>query len=287
MIRSQPFFLARGEDRGERFCIFHPPQLGCCGRVLHIHPLAEEMNKSRRMAALQSRALAAAGFAVLQIDLLGCGDSSGDFGDAGWADWLEDLAAATEWLNTNAKIYENASKRDSHSGNCPLWLWGHRAGCLLAVELAHRLAEHCNFVFWQPPASGKLLLQQFLRLKVVGDMLGSKASGTMDVMKRNLAAGQSVELAGYVLSSSLAKGLEQATLLPPTKPAQAIWLELSAQPVADVSPVTSALAQQWSKAGAMVKAQPIQGPHFWQTSEIEDAPALLLATLHGMQSVAP
>ncbi len=39
--------------------------------VVHVHAFAEEMNKSRRMAAMQSRALAAAGFAVLQIDLLG------------------------------------------------------------------------------------------------------------------------------------------------------------------------------------------------------------------------
>ncbi|MGS0754200.1 hydrolase 2, exosortase A system-associated [Roseateles sp. GG27B] len=273
MTRSQPFFLARGEDGGQRFCIFHPPQGGCCGRVLHIHAFAEEMNKSRRMAALQSQALAKAGFAVLQIDLLGCGDSSGDFGDAGWQEWLADLDAAADWLNANAAV------------DSPLWLWGHRVGCLLAVELAQRRPDPCNFIFWQPPASGKLLLQQFLRLKIAGDMLGGKAAGAMDTLKKQLAAGESVEIAGYALSPALACGLEVATLTPPKNSTHAIWMELSAQPGTLVSPVMSALAQQWSVAGVAVKRQTIQGPLFWQTSEIEDAPALLPATLSAMRAV--
>lgn len=276
MAQSQPFFLAPGDERGQRFCIFHLPQGECRGRVLHIHPFAEEMNKSRRMAALQSRALAAAGFAVLQIDLLGCGDSSGDFKDASWHQWLDDLNAAADWLNANAEVTVSS----------PLWLWGHRAGCLLAVDLAQRRAEPCNFIFWQPPASGKLLLQQFLRLKVAGDMLGGKVAGAMDAIKKQLAADESVEIAGYALSPALAKGLEQAELLPPTIPAHAIWLELSAHQDTAVSPVISALAQQWSTAGTIVIAQQVQGPLFWQTSEIEDAPALLLASLAALTAVA-
>jgi exosortase A-associated hydrolase 2 len=80
---------------GQRFCIHHPPALATpLGLVVHVHPFAEEMNKSRRMAAQQARALAAAGFAVLQIDLLGCGDSAGDSSDATWAAWLADVVWA-------------------------------------------------------------------------------------------------------------------------------------------------------------------------------------------------
>ncbi len=282
MTQSQPFFLARGGDQGQRFCIYHPPQGECCGRVLHIHPFAEEMNKSRRMAALQSRALAQAGFAVLQIDLLGCGDSSGDFGDAGWQEWLDDLDAGADWLTTNANVSAGATATASN----PLWLWGHRVGCLLAVELAQRRAAACNFLFWQPPASGKLLLQQFLRLKVAGDMLGGKAVGTMAALKQQLLSGETVEVAGYALSPALANGLEQATLEPPRSTAQTVWLELSAQPAAAVSPLISALVQQWTNAGVVVNVQQIQGPLFWQTSEIEDAPALLLATLNGLRAAS-
>ncbi|MBK8384562.1 MAG: hypothetical protein IPL11_02315 [Candidatus Accumulibacter sp.] len=46
--------------------------------------MPKNSNKSWRIVPLQARALATAGYAVLQIDLMGCGDSSGDFGDATW-----------------------------------------------------------------------------------------------------------------------------------------------------------------------------------------------------------
>src|SRR3546814_1526626 len=57
-----------------------------------------EMNRSRRMAALQARALAALGIDVLLLDLFGTGDSAGDFRDARWEIWREDAMAAVAWL---------------------------------------------------------------------------------------------------------------------------------------------------------------------------------------------
>jgi hypothetical protein len=46
-------------DQRRVFCIEHAPPRRVRGAVLYVPPWAEEMNKSRRMAALQSRALAA------------------------------------------------------------------------------------------------------------------------------------------------------------------------------------------------------------------------------------
>src|SRR6218665_17582 len=111
-----PFFLDAA-DGGQRYCI-HPPAQGSVkrGQMLYLHPFAEEMNKTRRMAALQARALAQAGFEVLQLDLLGCGDSAGDFGDASWQGWLDDVHLACAWLQSQPRP-------------APLWLWGLRAGC--------------------------------------------------------------------------------------------------------------------------------------------------------------
>jgi alpha-beta hydrolase superfamily lysophospholipase len=67
----EAFFLPAAS--GQRFCLFHQPDslTAARGAVVYVHPFAEEMNKSRRMAALQAKALAAAGYAVLQIDLHG------------------------------------------------------------------------------------------------------------------------------------------------------------------------------------------------------------------------
>ena len=74
----EAFFLPAGRE--QRFCILHGAESGIPvrGALVYVHPFAEEMNKARRMAALQARAMAAAGYAVLQIDLYGCGDSAGD-----------------------------------------------------------------------------------------------------------------------------------------------------------------------------------------------------------------
>ncbi|RQO58683.1 hydrolase 2, exosortase A system-associated [Paucibacter sp. KBW04] len=275
MSEPQVFFLDSSQGPGQRFCIFHPadPRSGPeRGRVLHIHPFAEEMNKSRRMAALQARQMAAAGFAVLQIDLFGCGDSAGDFGEAGWQDWLADLRQAKSCLDSKC------------GGASPLWLWGQRVGCLLASELAQQMGdEACNFLFWQPPANGRLLLQQFLRLKLAGSLLEGNAAAAMEALKAQMAAGEVVEIAGYGLSPALAAGLEKATLTPPAGGSgRALFFELASQAGDEVSPALASSAQRWQAAGLRVQTQRIQGPSFWQTSEIEDAPALLSASLQAL-----
>ena len=275
--RQQALFIPmEGPGGGQRFGLYHAPALrpglrpgAVAGAVVYVHPFAEEMNKSRRMAALQSRALARAGYAVLQLDLLGCGDSSGDFADATWAAWLADVAAAARWL------------RAQHGA--PLWLWGLRAGCLLAAEAAPLLGEPCHFLFWQPPAAGKTLLQQFLRLKMAAQMLDGKALGATDALRTRLTTGQAVEIAGYTLSPALAQGLEQAQLRPPVKATQSIWLEVSTRAEATLLPGTQNAVAAWRKAGHDTSASAVTGPSFWQTQEIEDAPALIAATLQALE----
>jgi len=279
-VPPQAFFLPTdAAGTGLRFCLYHPAQCGADGDapkglVLYIHPFAEEMNKSRRMAAVQSRALAQAGYAVLQIDLLGCGDSSGDFGDANWQAWVSDVVLGCQWLRK-----QNPAQGDS--SQTPLWLWGLRAGCLLAVEAARQIDQPCNFLFWQAPAAGKPLLQQFLRLKVAGDLLSGQAKGVMQTLRDQLANGTPVEIAGYQMAPGLASGLEQATLAPPAlkHPAQRVaWLEVSTRDDAAFSPISAQTIAQWQQAGYTVDSHIVTGPAFWQTTEIEDAPALIAAT---------
>lgn len=274
-MTSEAFFLPT-ED-GQRFCILHPSQAATTrGNVVYIHPFAEEMNKSRRMAALQSRALARDGFDVLQIDLLGCGDSSGDFGDATWAAWIDDVVRACDWMCARAAA--------------PMWLWGLRAGCLLASEAAGRLQQPCNFVFWAPVPSGKVLLQQFLRLKAAGDLGSGNAKAVMAGLRDQLAHGNAVEIAGYLLAPGLTTGLERAQLAPPATglPAGRLeWFDISTREGDGLSPVASNSIAAWEQAGYVVRSQSVQGPAFWQTTEIEEAPALLSSTLAGLAARQP
>jgi exosortase A-associated hydrolase 2 len=268
----QAFFLpaAGGE---QRLCVFHAPssafQGGPRGKVLYLHPFAEEMNKSRRMAALACRALAEAGHAVLQIDLRGCGDSSADFGDASWADWQADVRLGLDELEA----------RVPGAGTAPLWLWSLRAGALLAAADWGRPVNH---LFWQPMTNGKLALQQFLRLKLAAEMASGTSKGLMDQLKSELAAGRPVEIAGYRLNPALAAGLEAARLTPVGTPGRVAWLELSTREDPTLTPVSEQAVKAWQDAGWAVNAQIVQGPGFWATSEIELAPALITRSVEAL-----
>jgi exosortase A-associated hydrolase 2 len=269
-LALQAFFLP--SDEGARFCLYHAAGNGeARGAIIYLHPFGEEMNKSRRMAALQARAMAEAGFDVLQIDLLGCGDSAGDFADATWQAWLDDVLRAYHWLRTQSCA--------------PLTLWGLRAGCLLAVDAAARLPESANLIFWQPVVSGKQHWQQFMRLKMAGELASGQAKGVSEQLRQQLAAGQTVEIAGYSVSPGLADGLEKAELQPPAGPhGRVSWLELSTREDATLAPVSQKRIEQWQVSGCTVDAQVVRGPSFWQTSEIEDAPDLVAATMAALES---
>jgi exosortase A-associated hydrolase 2 len=240
--------------------------------VLYIHPFAEEMNKARRMAALQARALAAHGLAVLQLDLHGCGDSSGDFGDARWDGWLDDIAQGCAWLR-------------ERSGRPPT-LWGLRLGALLALDYAARDKDLASLLLWQPVLSGAACLTQFLRLRVAGDMLGSadSTSGGTKALRAALAAGETLEVAGYALAPALAAALDAADATKLTPPCPVHWIDVAAGAGGEPSPASARLAARWREAGAEVHLAQVQGEAFWATQEITECPALLeasLAALHG------
>ena len=240
--------------------------VSCRGAIVYVHPFAEEMNKSRRMAALQARSLAAAGFAVLQIDLYGCGDSAGDFGKATWVVWVDDVISASDWLRVR-------------TGVAPA-LWGLRAGCLVARDAAERMSATPDLILWQPVISGSQHLQQFLRLRVANQIVGSDAAarvGTRE-LRAELANGATIEVAGYPLASQLAQGLETADLAPLRGAARIAWLEVSASEPAELSPAGRLRIQAWEAAGHDVAEYAVAGPAFWQTQEIAECAALLEAT---------
>ena len=266
----EAFFLPR--ESGQRFCLFHPTRnYKARGAIIYVHPFAEEMNKTRRMAALQARAMANAGFDVLQIDLLGCGDSSGEFADATWEAWQEDILAGHRWLRTRSRA--------------PLTLWGLRAGCLLAANTADKLQEWSNFVFWQPVISGKQHWQQFMRLKMAAELPAGRAKGVTEHIKQQLAAGQSVEIAGYTVSPELADGLQNSELNPPIENiGRVTWLELSTREDATIAPASQNCIEQWQAAGFKLDAKVVYGPGFWQATEIEDVPELLEVTVAALES---
>lgn len=273
----EAFFLE--QPGGHRFCLHYPVSHGLLrGLCVYLHPWAEEMNKSRRMAALGARALADAGYAVLQIDLLGCGDSSGDFEAANWSRWIQDVHLACQWLR--ARYPASAGQAQA-----PLCLWGLRAGCLLGAAAAAQLQLDCHFLFWQPTLSGQQVLNPFLRLAWAEQLHNTQAATDLAGIRQRLAQGTSVEIAGYTLSAALAEGLARAQLhaTPQANAACVAWLELSTTHKSEQSVAARASVTAWRRQGYAVEVQLLQGPAFWQSSEIETAPALINASLAALE----
>jgi exosortase A-associated hydrolase 2 len=265
-LTALPFFLSA--DQGERFCLYHEPE-PCVpprGAILYVHPFAEELNKSRRMVSLQARAYAQAGFGVLQIDLYGCGDSSGELATASWDTWLADLAHAWQWL-----AERNLGAR---------YLWGLRLGALLALDFAARARPEA-LILWQPALSGRAHLNQFARLQ-----------STARLFSNAPALEQQTEIAGYLMAPALSAAIERldAAALAPRCPVQ--WLELSAPPpsAADdyataaghasvaLQPASALLIERWIADGAQVQACPLRGEPFWSSADIGIVPELLAAS---------
>lgn len=233
--------------------------------MVYAHPLGEEMNKSRRMAALQARAFAAAGFDVLQIDLTGCGDSSGGFESATWDAWIDDLLAGCRWLRARCEA--------------PLWLWGLRAGALLTSAVASRLDELPGQLWWQPPPQGKALVQQLLRLKAAEGLGSGGAKGDVAQLRHRLELGERLVIAGYTIAPELLRGLETATLAPPRAGTRLCWLEVTPRAGATLLPASQTLVDRWNAEGAQIDCAVVEGPQFWQTIEIEQAPSLVEASV--------
>lgn len=261
---------------GQRFCLLHQPPAGqaTLGQVIYVHPFAEEMNAARRMAALQARAFAKAGFVVLQIDLLGCGDSSGDFADASWNAWLDDLALAQRWM------------QQRWPG--PLWWWGLRAGGLLAAQACRASEAPVHLLLWQPVISGKQHLNQFLRLQMATDIARGEPSRGTAPLAQLLAQGESVEVAGYSVSSALALGMEGADLENLPTDCQIICLELGSPTHGDdgLSPALRGQLQRWQQAGYTATAQATEGVAFWQMQECADSEAWVHTSIKALQAAS-
>lgn len=263
-ICIEPFFLP--SETGRLFCIgFLPTRSTPRAALLYLHPFAEEMHKSRRTVALQARRLAREGFAVLQVDLRGCGDSWGDFADATWQGWLYDAHAAISWLRERAS-------------SAPMILWGLRLGATLAADLSVQLvAVPHHLLLWQPVLDGELFLNQFLRLKLASEMLtAGSAQVDTKTLRTRLSSGETIEIGGYALSASLANALSELRLESAPPASSALWLDLNQ--AGQLNPASTRVVHAWQAQEVQVTASVIDGPPFWSTQEIVECHPLIDAT---------
>lgn len=257
----EPLYI---ETSGRRlFALYHAADATPKGCVLMLPPFAEEMNMSRRMSYLAGRAVSAAGFGFLHLDLTGTGESSGDFEDADWEIWRQDAAAAARWLQ----------EKTGHTPN----VLGLRAGALLAADTQF---DRAGLILWQPVGNGETMLNQFLRIRVAAGLTGGGDKETTKDLRAEWTAGRSVEIAGYTVSANLAAGLDRLRLadMAPATDTPVTWME-TGKPDAGPSPASQRVIKAWSDTGVTLETVICQGEPFWTIQETTVAPQLIDATL--------
>lgn len=261
----------RAGRRGRLFSLdLQPVGAPVQGVILHVPAFAEEMNKARRQVSLQARALAARGWRVILPDLYATGDSEGEFEQADWDLWCEDLADLASEVG----------------GSRPPVLWGLRVGALLARALLERV-QAAGLLLWQPVTRGEQFLTQFLRLRLAASMLGGESRETVADLRSQLARDGVLEVAGYSLPQRLADALQQRTLEPPVAALPVAWFEVAANPGRDLGPASRKLVEAWQARGCDLHASTVVGEPFWSTQEIKTLPGLIEASTASLQSWQP
>ena len=153
----------------------------------------------------------------------------------------------------------------------------------MASEVAAHSVPGHPVLHWQPLASGKTLAQQLLRLKAAAHLADPAAAKRASAeVRAALSNGGMVEIAGYPIPAGLFHSMQASVLLPPPAGQAVRCIEVSPRTEAELLPATAKLMQAWAGDGLDVQSQVVAGPSFWQTQEIEVAPALLSATISAL-----
>ena len=113
---------------------------------------------------------------------------------------------------------------------------------------------------------------------------GGDAKAVMARLRSSLEAGAPVEIGGYILMPALANALGVAEMPAPGRDMRVRWIELSQRDDSSISPLAAQQAAAWQAQGLDLRCHSVSGPTFWQTIEIETAPALLGRSVEVVQA---
>jgi exosortase A-associated hydrolase 2 len=243
--------------------------------VIVAPPFGEEMNKSRRMLSLFAQAAAECGIGTALPDLTGTGDSDGEFADARWDIWCDDLARTMDSV-------------EARTGRAPVLL-AVRTGALLAFDVLRSFSLRCaELVLWAPVLDGERFMRQFLRLRIAGTMAQSLPAQadreSVASLEVSLRAGTALEVGGYTLAPELWAAMSKlkAHAPPPESGTALHWFELVAAEPCQMPPAAQRCIDALNRAGWRVQGHALAGPAFWGTAEITEVPQLVSATVSAL-----
>jgi pimeloyl-ACP methyl ester carboxylesterase len=246
-----PFFFGSGERR--LFGLYAPGRTGAGARALVLcHAWGQEYLRAHRAMQKLAGLLQRAGHHVLRFDYFGTGDSAGSMADGDLRGWEGDIEAAIEEL------------RDT-TGIARVGLVGLRLGATLAARVAARRRKDVDaLVLWDPVVAGAEYLGELRRAATPGPAPSPTA------------AGESLEVLGFPLTSRVAKELAALDLVGQVAALPARTLVIATEPLATHAPLRQALA---ARPGAPAPVEDLPDPPAWiedQSSGIGALPVKVL-----------
>ncbi len=256
--------------KGKLFVLLRKPPQASGRTVLIVPPFGEEMNKSRRMFTEVASGLNARGVAVIFPDLFGTGDSEGEFRDADWETWRDDLRRTAAWARTHGWPVTS--------------LLGARLGCALGAQFAAEAPGRIErAAFWQPVLDGERFMTQFLRLRVAASMMEDRKE-TASSLRARLQAGETLEVAGYELSARLVAQVDDVELKAVLSPqlGELHWFEVVRTADAPLPGASTEFLEEARHALPSVTTVALQGEPFWASTEIVMLPELVSRTIDAL-----
>ena len=214
------------------------------------------MNRCRSMVTMQAQTLARLGVGTMVIDLHGTGESDGEYGDARWDIWNDNVRQAIDWLDTQA-------------GGCT-GLLGIRLGVPLALTALQQDHKKRALIAWQPVVDGKTYFTQFMRMRIAANMDRTDIpKESTSAMRAQLTAGNSIEIAGYEIHPELAMAIDNLRLseLPPSVSTSMAWFEKGGSAENPIPPASEKILETWRLAGRTPEIVVFEGPAFWALHE--------------------
>ncbi len=152
---------------------------------------------------------------------------------------------------------------------------------MLAADLARQSSLEVSQLYWQPILSGTSVLRDFQRLAVAGELWSGRGKARLAEFKASLAADMPIDVAGYTLSSAMAKGLAESRLIGDQGafPKRLGWIEIVSSPKTEPSAVVAQSLARMKERGGESRYAAVTGQAFWQSHAIDIPPGLIEQTL--------
>lgn len=169
-------------------------------------PFAEEMLWTQRVFVNFARELAHQGYYVLRFDIMGHGDSDGDFEDVTVDTWLSDIRCALKTLEEKKPFIE-----------C-FGLLGLRLGGTLAAIIAEEIRNVKSLILWEPVIEGsKYMKEVFLSNLTTQTAMFKEIRFTRDDLVKMMKEGKTVNVEGYEITYDFYQQVSALNLLDSTR----------------------------------------------------------------------